>query len=567
MAESAAVLMRDGEVLAAAEEERFSRVKHQGGFPFAAVRAVLDAEGLTIADIDHAAVYWDPYKLAHRVRYMAMSALLQPRLFADKIRVAFNVLGGTSGPGTGWTSLWQTRRNLVNGTGKWSGRIHFLDHHACHMASCFYPSGFEESAILIMDASGEAACTTWGVGRGTSLEKIDEHLLPHSLGHFYSSVTAYLGFKMFDGEYKVMGLAPYGDPGGAEWIRGNYLRTTGAGRYVLNPRALDFVRASLGRFDGTFVEHFGAPRRNDDEELTDRHRDIAAAAQRAYEEVVLEMAFHLQRRTGIKRLTVAGGCGLNCSANGRLLRSGLFEQIYVPPVPNDAGGALGAAMLLYERLTGRRPQTMDHAQYGPAFGNGAIAEALAARPDVAGVGMEPDTLIARAAGALANGRLLAWVQGPMEYGPRALGNRSFLADPRSDSVREEMNRKIKKREPFRPFAPSVKAEAAHEYFELGQPSPFMTLVAPVRPEKRSVIPAVTHVDGTARPQTVDRSVNARYWTLLDRFEALTGVPVLLNTSFNIQEPIVCTPAEALATFARSGVDALVMGDYWIERRA
>jgi carbamoyltransferase len=419
-----------------------------------------------------------------------------------------------------------------------------------------------------MDASGEAACTTWGVGRGTRIEKIDEHLLPHSLGHFYSAVTKYLGFKMFDGEYKVMGLSPYGDPSGAAWIRKHLLRSAPGGRYMLDTKVLDFGDVSRGVFRGPFVEHFGPPREPHEEaEFTDRHRDVAASAQRAFEEVALEMSRELRRATGARHLTIAGGCGLNCTANGRILNAGFFDGVFVPPVPNDAGGALGAAMLLHVRLTGRRPEPIAHAQLGPGFEEPEIAKAIGERSDVLGERLGVDGVVARAAEALAGGAVLGWFQGRMEFGARALGNRSFLADPRSDSVRELMNQKIKKRELFRPFAPSVKAERAADYFALEQDSPFMTIVVPVRPEKREVIPAVTHVDGSARPQTVERSVNPVYWKLLDRFEALTGVPVLLNTSFNIQEPIVCTPGDALRTFAESGVDALAIGDYWVTRRA
>jgi carbamoyltransferase len=564
LVESAAVLMRNGEVIAAMEEERFTRVKHEGGFPYGAIQYILQSQNLTLADIDHVAVYWDPYKLGHRAAYMLQTLLMSPSFFLERAKVAVNLLRGQSGQDSGWTSLFRTQRNLESRFGGKPGKIHFLDHHDCHMASCFYPSDFDESAILIMDASGEAACTTWGIGRGTDFKKIDEHRIPHSLGYFYSSVTGYLGFKMFDGEYKVMGLSPYGDPSGAAWIRKNYLRTTGPGRYALDGSALDFVRASIGQFSGTFVDHFGPPRAAGDEgEVTDRHRDIAASAQRAFEEVVLDMCAELRRRTGSANLTIAGGCGLNCTANGKILAAGHFDRIYVPPVPNDSGGALGAAMLLHRRLTGKRAAPIRHAQFGPAFGNDDIEKALAQRGDVQAVKLAPGELVQRAAQALAQGRILAWMQGPMEYGARALGNRSFLADPRHESVRDDLNAKIKKREHFRPFAPSVKAEKASEFFEIDQPSPFMTIVVPVRPEKRGIIPAVTHVDGTARPQTVDAAVNPKYWKLLDAFERLTGVPVLLNTSFNIQEPIVCTPAEALATFARSGVDALAMGDYWV----
>ena len=566
MTESSAVLMRDGQVVAAAEEERFARVKHRGGFPFAAIAFVLAHEGITLGDVDHVGVYWNPWKMGRRARYVLEPLLTDPALFLEKLRRAGTILSrqAAGGPHAGWMDLFQTSALLRRRFGAAPRRVHYLDHHACHMATCFYGSPFPEAAILVMDGAGEAACTTAGVGRGTALSVVDEHLLPHSLGHFYSAVTGYLGFQMLDGEYKMMGLSPYGDASGSSWIRKTFLRTTAPGRYALDYPVLDYHRALRGVFDGPFARHFGPAREATEEApFTDRHRDIAAAAQRGFEEVVLDLATTLRRRTGLARLAIAGGCGLNCTASGRILQTGAFDEIYVPPVPHDAGGALGAAMLVYARVTGQRPDPMVHAQFGPPI------DATGADLDRGGrlnaTPLDEDALIDVAARALADGQVVAWAQGRMEFGPRALGNRSFLADPRSDGIRDVINEKIKKRELFRPFAPSVKAESAGEYFELAQPSPFMTIVVPVRPEKRGAIPAVTHVDGTARPQTVDRSVNPRYWKLLDRFERITGVPVLLNTSFNIQEPIVCSAAEALATFERSGVDALVLGDRWITR--
>ncbi len=568
MTESAAVLMRDGKVVAAAEEERFSRIKHDGGFPYRAIEFVLRSQGLGLGDVDHVAVYWNPYDLAYRARYLVETALKDPRLFLEKARRALTIWQGASesGADSGWGSLFKTARNLEERFGTAPKNVRFLDHHLCHIASCFFPSPFEEAAVLIMDGAGEAACTTVGVGRGTSLSVTRTHKLPHSLGHFYAAITGYLGFKMLDGEYKLMGLSPYGDPAGARWMREHQLRTTAPGCYELDTGALDYHRALRGNFEGTFAGHFGAPRpRSEDAPFDDRHRDIAASAQRAFEEVVLDLSAELRRSTGAKSLAIAGGCGLNCTANGRILARGIFEEIYVPPVPNDSGGALGAAMLLYTELTGKRPEPLMHAQLGPSFSSTEISSALRSFPALKAEAVSEDVLLTRSADLLASGGVMAWFQGAMEYGPRALGNRSFLADPRSDGVRDVLNEKIKKRELFRPFAPSVKAEKASEYFEIRQPSPFMTIIVPVREEKRSVIPAVTHVDGTARPQTVDRAVNPRYWGVLDRFEALTGVPVLLNTSFNIQEPIVCTPKEALTTFSASGVDALALGDVWVTR--
>jgi len=567
MTESAAVLMHGGRVVAAAEEERFSRIKHDGGFPYEAVRWTLESQGITLADVDHVAVYWNPYNVVGRGLHIMQTLLYSPKLFSEKLWRATKVWTGDAGADSGWMSMFRTRHNLEQRFGERPKNVRFFDHHTCHMASCFFASDFHESAILVMDGAGEAACTTVGLGNGTTLRKLDEHLLPHSLGHFYSAVTGYVGFKMLDGEYKLMGLSPYGDPSGAVWIRKNLLRTPGQGKYTLDPLVLDYHRALRGHFAGEFVNYFGAPREPDEAaEFNDQYRDVAASTQRAFEEVVMDMSVELRQRTGLSRLAIAGGCGLNCTVNGKILGSGIFEEIYVPPVPHDAGGALGAAMLLYTEITGKRPEPISHAQFGPEFSNDEIADALSQIAEVIAERLSEDALIARAAESLNKGEVIGWVQGPMEYGPRALGNRSFLADPRSDSIRDVINEKIKKRELFRPFAPSVKAEKASEYFDIRQPSPFMTIIVPVRPEKRNVIPAVVHVDGTARPQTVDRSVNPRYWKLLDRFEDLTGVPVLLNTSFNIQEPIVCTPREALQTFVGSGVDALALGDYWVTHR-
>ena len=569
MTESAAVLLCDGRTVAAAEEERFSRVKHDGGLPYRAIRFVLEFAGLSIRDIDCVGVYWDPYKVKHRARFMLGLSVRNPKRFVEKARRGLSVWRGdhTTGQEAGWGSLFSIKKKLQHHFGFAPKKLVFLDHHRCHMASGLYASPFDSCAILIMDGAGEAACTTSGRGQGKRISKINEHLLPHSLGHFYSAVTGYLGFKMLDGEYKLMGLSPYGDPSGARWIRQNLLRSVAPGRYRLESDELDYHEALRGRFAGAFADHFGPPRPPEEGgEFNDRHRDIAASAQRAFEEVVLDMARELRRRTRTPDLVIAGGCGLNCVANGRILHEGIFERIYVPPVPHDAGGALGAAMGLYVASTGRRPDLLDHAQLGPSYGNGQIQSALKGCADVQAEELDEGALVGRAADWLAGGRVVGWMQGRMEYGPRALGNRSFLADPRSDSIRDVINQKIKKRELFRPFAPSVKAEKASDYFELDQPSPFMTIVVPVRQQARSSIPAVTHVDGTARPQTVDRAVNPRYWQLLDAFEQRTGVACLLNTSFNIQEPIVCTPEEALATFARSDIDALAIGDFWITRR-
>ncbi|MCL4216580.1 MAG: carbamoyltransferase [Candidatus Hydrogenedentes bacterium] len=566
MTESAAALLVNGQIVAAAEMERFTRVKHAGGFPWPAIDYCLEAGGITLGEVDCVAVYWDPYKLGRRLRYIAETLLRDPGLFIEKLQRGATVWSGAGGSDSGWGSLFRTGAKLKERYGTGPKRVQFFDHHECHMATCFLCTEWDEAALLIMDGAGEAACTTTAIGRGRDFQRLDVHYLPHSLGHFYSAVTGYCGFKMLDGEYKLMGLSPYGDSSGAKWIRENCLVTTKPGRYAFNTGAIDYHRALKGNFKGSFAQHFGPARDPaEPEEMADRYRDVAASAQQAFNEVVLDIAEDLRKKSGAARLGIAGGCGLNCVANGQILAGGAFDEVYVPPVPNDAGGALGAAMLCHTRLTGQRPAIVRHGQYGPEYTSSEIESALNQHPDLQREKLAEETLIERTAQLLANSGIAAWFQGRMEFGARALGNRSFLADPRSADIRDVINQKIKKRELFRPFAPSVTEEAASDYFEISQPSPFMTIVVPVRPERRHELAAVTHVDGTARPQTVSKADNPRYWKLLDVFGELTGVPVLLNTSFNIQEPIVCTPEEAIATFLQSDVDALVMGDFWITR--
>ncbi|HET9958958.1 MAG TPA: carbamoyltransferase C-terminal domain-containing protein [Polyangiaceae bacterium] len=569
MEESAAVLMCDGRVVAAAEEERFSRRKHHCGFPYESIEFVLGAGGVSLAEVDEVAVYWDRLRFGPRVQCglsTTLRSLRSPSLISTKLRRWAEVWRGSAGPESGWSSLFHTRRTLRRRFGRSPRRIRYFDHHRCHMASTYFASDFEQSAILIMDGAGEAACTTWARGDGLALSRLDEHRVPHSLGHFYSAVTGYLGFAMLDGEYKLMGLSPYGEPSYVGWIEQNFLRRLGGGRYALVNDALDYHRALTGRFEGAFSDRFGPPRRGDDDEVTDRDRDIAASAQLAFERTVLEMTRELRRRTGLDRIALAGGCALNSVANGRVLRDGDYAQVYVPPVPHDSGGALGAAMLCHVELTHRRPEPLHHALFGSQFGDRAVEAALAFHPnELEAEKLSEDELIARCARALADGSVVAWFQGAMEFGPRALGSRSILADPRRDGMRDVLNAVVKKREPFRPFAPAVKAERASEFFELSQPSPFMSLVVPVRAEKRAQLAAVTHVDGTARPQTVDLQTCPKFWKLLDEFERLTGVPVLLNTSFNIQEPIVRTPEQALRTYLVSGIHALALGSHWVTR--
>ncbi len=564
MTEASAVLIDDGVVVAASEEERFSRNKHQGGMPYGAIQWILDSQGLTLSDIDHVAVYWDPWRLGFRARYLASLMFREPSILPTKLRRALTVWKGNQGKNSGYVSVMRVRANLHKAFGHKHDSVHFLDHHLSHAASAYFGSGWDNAGVLVLDGAGEEACTSLYSAKGDSFHKIESINLPHSVGQYYSAVTGYLGFKMMDSEYKVMGLSPYGDPSGSKWIRENFLVDVGESGYALRSGYLDYHRGHLGDFSGRFADHFGPPRKPS-EPLTDHHRDVAASAQAAFEDVVLRLARRVRRECGSKRLVIAGGCGLNCIANGKVILEGIFDEIYVPPVPHDAGGALGAAMLLHQNLNGERPQPIRTAQFGPGFDTQDIQDAIDKSGRVQFEHLSEQDLIERTAQCIDDGGVVAWFQGRSEYGPRALGNRSFLADPRRESAREDLNRKIKKREPFRPFAPSVKAEAASEFFEIDQPSPFMTIIVPVRPEKRSIIPAVTHIDGSARPQTVEKDINPRYWAVLDAFERRSGVPVLLNTSFNIQEPIVCSPKEAIETFLRSEADALAIGDFWVTK--
>ncbi len=573
MGESAAALLKDGILIAAAEEERFTRIKHEGCFPIRAIAFCLAKAGINLSEISHVGVYWQPFRMGVRAKGVLKTALRNPAAFIRQTGCALRELtpagGGESTASQGsWLELFFVRSLLHKHFGAYTNPVHYLDHHRCHMASAFFASPFEEATLLVFDGAGEEVSTTMAVGSGTTIRILRSIPWPHSLGHFYSAMTGFLGFTMLDGEYKMMGLAPYGTPEYLSFIRRNILITDAPGSYRLNDEYLDYHAALQGRFPPLLRQALGNPRLNEEGLFTERHHQIAGSAQAAFEEVVLDLAHWAFQQGGQhKNMAIAGGCGLNCAANGRLIREGPFERMYIPPAPHDAGCAVGAALLVYhERLGHPRKFQMTHALYGPEYGDAEISRALRARGIDAQPITDEETLLQRAVKALSAGQVLGWFQGPMEFGPRALGARSFLADPRHDSIRDTINAKIKKRELFRPFAPSVKEEAAADYFETAQQSQFMNLAVSVRRDKRAVIPAVTHIDGSARIQTVNRADNRRYWNLLDRFEKHTGIPVLLNTSFNIQEPIVCTPDQALETFAKSGVDALVIGNYFIERR-
>ena len=539
--ESACGLLQDGRLVAAAAEERFSRVKHDARLPVAAFRFCLEAGGLDVTDVDCVAFYESPVKKLARQLWAGRPAEAGTRL--DPLRAEREI------------------REVLG----FEGRLETFEHHASHAASTFFYSGFPEAAVLTVDGVGEWATTTYGRGDGADLTLFEDVEFPDSLGLFYSAITAYLGFRVNSGEYKVMGLAPYGEPRLLDAMR-TIVRDAPGGSYSLDPTCFDFV-AGPGMFAEALAERLGGPPRAPEAALTAFHHDVARSAQARLEEVLLDKVRYLHERVPSRHLCMAGGVALNCVANGRILREGPFDRLFVQPAAGDAGGCVGAAALAHRALTGRRPSTEPLADVylGPRFALDTIAAQLAAAEiDAHDFRGREAALLEATVDRLAAGQVVAWFHGAMEFGPRALGARSLLADPRLADVRERLNGLVKRREAFRPFAPSVLLADAAGHFELDHPSPFMLETCQVR--SPLALPAVTHVDGSARPQTVDPAVAPRFAALLRAFGRRTGCPVLLNTSFNVRdEPIVCTPADALACVAGTEIDALVLEDFVIDR--
>jgi carbamoyltransferase len=578
--DAAAALVVDGKIIAAAQEERFTRLKHDANFPQHAIAWCLREAGLKAAEIDHVVFYDKPFLKFERLleTYLAfaprgfpsfLSALpvwLKDKLFQKSVLAE---------------ALAETLGKAID----WKQRLLFSEHHLSHAASAFFPSPFEDAAVLTLDGVGEWTTTSLAMGTGNRLDVHREIHFPHSLGLLYSAFTYYTGFKVNAGEYKVMGLAPYGTPRYADLIREHLIDIREDGSFALDLSYFDYC-TGLTMTGEKFHRLFGAPPRASESELTQREMDLAASVQAVTEEVVLKLARGVVRETGAKRLCLAGGVALNCVANGKLLKAGIVEQLWIQPAAGDAGGALGAALGASHLLLGvpRRVtpgrDAMRGSYLGPSFDRAAVSAALDGCGAVYTL-LDEAELIERTAQLLADGLAIGWMQGRMEFGPRALGGRSILADPRSPAMQKQLNLKVKFRESFRPFAPSVTREAVADWFELDTDSPYMLLVAEVSPRHRramsaaeqalfgidklnvprSTIPAVTHVDYSARIQTVEAETNPRYHALLTRFGALTGCPVLVNTSFNVRgEPIVCTPEDAFRCFMGTGLDALVVGD-------
>jgi len=565
---SSAALVVDGRLVAAAEEERFNRVKYAAGFPAQAIRYCLAEGGVAARELEHIAIPRNPWARLGRKLWYAMR---MPRFAAERAKLMTRVARMDA-------ELW---RALDVDPQRMRARWHRVEHHQAHLASAFFVSPFEKAALLSADGLGDFASTMWATGEGNRMEVLGAIGFPHSLGLYYTAITQYLGFPKYGDEYKVMGLAAYGAPAYAREferiVSGKGLSfRLGLEYFVHHRNGADMSwgeadkTPSLGRLFSPWLETRLGPARNAGEPLETRHRDVAATLQGALEEVLFEMLNALEKRAGQKVICLAGGVAFNCVANGKIFQRTPFEAVYVQPAAGDGGLAVGAAYYVYHQILGRpREFVMDHAYWGPAFTHEQMRAALVTRrvssSDFRISELPAEEMIPVAAKHIADGRIVGWFQGRMEWGPRALGNRSIVADPRRTEMKEVLNQRIKHREAFRPFAPSILEEAAGEYFERSDPSPFMTLAYPVRREKRALIPAPTHVDGTGRLQTVSRQATPLYWSLIKQFEKLTGIPVVLNTSFNDNEPIVCTPEEAVDCFLRTKMDVLVLGDFLVEK--
>jgi carbamoyltransferase len=570
--DAAACLIRDGVMLAAAEEERFRRIKHWAGFPAEAIRYCLREAGISLAQIDHVAVNQDGKanlgkKLAYAVRQRPDLALVLDRIRNKRERAGVAEQLARAFPGEAFR-----------------GSVHPVEHHLAHMSSAFHVSPFDQAVVVSVDGFGDFASAAWGVGRGTRIEVEDRVYFPHSLGIFYQALTQFIGFPHYGDEYKIMGLAPYGQPSFMAQMRQVVLLQED-GSFKLN---LDCFRHHREKIDyewengspsvGTLysqglVELLG-PARKPDEPLDQAHKDLARSTQAMYEEAFFHLLNTLHARHPLDALTIAGGCGMNSVANGKITLRTPFKHVYVQAAAGDAGGAVGAAYSVWHALGGKRAPAHDHAYWGPGHGDENIDRELAQRAEeIANEGCNiaiaanEDALARKTAAAIARGEVVGWFQGRMEWGPRALGNRSILGDPRRADMKDILNLKIKRRESFRPFAPSVLREAVPDWFELEGDVPFMMQVYPVRPERRDSIPAVTHVDGSGRLQTVTEAANPRYYRLIRAFGDLTGIPMVLNTSFNENEPVVCTPAQALDCFLRTKMDMLVLGSRIVRREA
>ena len=563
-ANASAAILCDGQLVAAVEEERFNRVKYAAGFPAAAIRYCLDVAGLKLSEIDHVAIPRNPWaRLGTKLFY----AMRMPSFAWERANVMRKFVGIPESLAEAFAADPKTIR----------AKFHRVEHHQAHLASTFFVSPFESAAVLSADGLGDFASTMWATGAGNRLQVHGTVVFPHSLGLYYTALTQYLGFWKFGDEYKVMGLAAYGQPEFLDEFR-RIVRTDGGAGFRLDLDYFTHHRVApelswrdadktpeLGRLFSEHLESRMGATRPASEPVSARHHNIAATMQARLEEVYFALLRDLQKQTKQKAVCLAGGVAFNCVANGKIFTETAFERAYVQPAAGDAGLAVGAAFFVEHQILARpRRFVMEHAYWGPGYSAkqmcGALEQSGLDGSDYRVHTFAQEQVAAQTAQLISEGKIVGWFQGRAEWGPRALGNRSIVVDPRRTEMKDILNSRIKRREMFRPFAPSILEEATSEYFVRSDPSPFMTFAYSVRPEKRSAIPAPTHVDGTGRLQTVSRSANPQYWRLIREFGNLTGVPVLLNTSFNDNEPIVCRPEEAIDCFRRTRMDVLVLGD-------
>ena len=587
--DASACLLRDGEIVAAAEEERFRRIKHWAGFPSEAIRYCLQEAGATLAEIDYVAINSDPSasflkKLSYTLQRRPDIALILDRVRNQSKRHSIESELAAAFPAS-----------------KFKGTVHRVEHHLAHLASCFLVSPFREATVVSVDGFGDFASAAWGVGRDNDITIEGRVYFPHSLGVFYQALTQYLGFPYYGDEYKVMGLAPYGAPKFLPQMReivqllddGGFSLDTSYFRHHKEKIVYEWEGGSphVGTMFSSALEDLLGPARSKDEPLTDRHHDIARSTQAMYEEAFFHLLRTLHSRHGLDSVTLAGGCAMNSVANGKVRRETPYKRVYIQSAAGDAGGAIGAATQIWRMVaderqghrgyapsalegdTGLRRPVMDHAYLGSSFSDAEISSLIEQRAqEITNEGCqflrisEESELCKETAEAVSRGQVVGWFQGRMEWGPRALGNRSIICDPRRSDMKGILNSKIKRRESFRPFAPSILKEYVADWFEEDGDVPFMMQVYQIREEKRSTIPAVTHVDGSGRLQTVYRQTNPLYWRLIDEFRRLTGVPMVLNTSFNENEPVVCRPEEALNCFLRTKMDLLVLGNWIFSRQ-
>lgn len=563
--DSSACIYRDGELLVASEEERFRRIKHWAGLPTQAIQFCLDEAGISIQEVTHIAISRDPQANILKKAVTALTSGISFGYIIDRIANK-NKVGSLN-------DQIEAAFNLKNGSLK--AQIHNVEHHRSHLASAFFASPFEESAVLSIDGFGDFSSAMTGMGKGKNIEVFDKVNFPHSIGIFYTAFTQYLGFPYYGDEYKVMGLAPYGQPTLVEKVR-DVIQPTADGLFKINEKY--FLHTSKGvkmtwedgspeiesLFSDYMVEKFGKVRAKD-EPLTQYHKDLACSVQRVCEEIIFAMLNHLHKKTGCDNVCIAGGVAQNSVANGRMRLNTPFKNIYIPPAGHDAGTCIGAALWVYNQVL-QQPRTapMFNPYTGAKSSNEEIKALLTAQ-NIAFTELEGEALYEKVANCLIGGGIAGWFQGRAEFGPRALGHRSILADPRRNDVKEILNLKIKRRESFRPFAPSILREFVPEYFEQTDNVPFMEKVFQIKPEKHAAIPAVTHVDGSGRLQSVDKEVEPKYHGLISHFHSKTGIPVLVNTSFNENEPIVNTPQEALDCFLRTKMDMLILENCVVER--